>query len=85
MNLKKFDSFFNSSITKVVLLVICLIYFLIESIVTGDFYIYYSASSKIFGNDSIYVMTFGDGFHYLYSLLMLKHLLFGYQKFPCWK
>jgi hypothetical protein len=50
------------------LAVVLLTYIAIESTGQGDFHIYCSASSMVFGSESIYQMPFGDGFHYLYSL-----------------
>ena len=68
INLEKINEFFNSKITKVILLISFFVFVSIESMGQGDFYIYYSAASKLFGDESIYLMTFCDGFHYLYSL-----------------
>lgn len=68
MKIDKLNKLFSPLRTKILLSVIGLIYIIFESFGEGDFFIYYTAASKVFGNDSIYVMTFGDGFHYLYSL-----------------
>jgi hypothetical protein len=68
INGQKLDAMLNSKLTQRILIVLFLIYIIFESFGKGDFFIYYTAASKVFGNDSIYVMTFGDGFHYLYSL-----------------
>lgn len=58
----------RQDIIKSLLLVIVFTYIAIESTGQGDFHIYCSASARVFGNESIYQMPFGDGFHYLYSL-----------------
>jgi len=68
MNFDKLNIFFSTLNSKILFSLIGLIYIIFESFGEGDFFIYYTAASKVFGNDSIYVMTFGDGFHYLYSL-----------------
>ncbi len=67
--MNKLTEFLNSSSAKILLSVFCLVYIAIESTGEGDFFIYYSAAAKVFGNESIYEMKFCDGFHYLYSLM----------------
>jgi len=56
-------------ILKATLFVLLFLYIVIESTGQGDFHIYSSAAAKVFGAESIYAMSFGDGFHYLYSLI----------------
>jgi hypothetical protein len=58
----------GKDILRYLLLIVLFTYIAIESTGEGDFHIYCSASAKVFGNESIYQMPFGDGFHYLYSL-----------------
>lgn len=65
---KNIKSFSNPVVLRCLLIVFIIVYIAIESTGEGDFHIYCSASSKVFGNESIYQMPFGDGFHYLYSL-----------------
>lgn len=48
---------------------LCLLYLLIEAHGEGDFHIYISASRDLFAGRNIFETTYGDGFHYLYSVL----------------
>lgn len=82
MKLEKIEKLLSNIYFKVFCLIIVLIYISIESLGTGDFYIYFTASSKVFGTESIYKISFNNGFYYLYSLSFALFLhLFTYLPF----
>lgn len=79
--------------------IVLLIYLLIEAQGKGDFYIYMSASKDLFSGENIYLKTYGDGFHYLYSVAfaiilypfsflpfyLIKFLWLAFNFFLLWK
>lgn len=79
--------------------IVLLAYLLIEAQGEGDFHIYMSASKDLFTGENIYIKTYGDGFHYLYSIAfaivlypfsflpfyLVKFLWLAFNFFLLWK
>lgn len=59
----------KTKVAFVLLGLLCLLYLLIEAQGEGDFHIYISASRDLFAGKNIFETTYGNGFHYLYSVL----------------
>lgn len=60
---------FKTKLAIALTVLLCLVYLLIEARGEGDFHIYISASRDLFAGENIFEKAYGNGFHYLYSVL----------------